>query len=174
MKILIIIVLVLLNMTSVAVAKNIPEYDEKSFETSLKNKLIRIEEDNISKNEKCTRILELFTLLINITIWIDCPKYEKLKLVIIDKCYLLVIHVRKCNVKVDNINRMIDITDKILQLCCCNKKTSKHIYCKKKKVGKYCTFHTNNKKSICTKIKETTYDYLNNDVTSIILDYVSP
>ena len=62
--------------------------------------------------------------------------------------------------------------DKVLRLVRCNK-TVNGRYCKRKKIGQYCTLHTNIKNQITKCLIKSTESHIIKDITNIITDYIS-
>ena len=161
-------------MTSEATIKNISEDDEKSFSINIATYLDDIENTNKGKKYKILILIKIFTILNTMTFWINNHKYKKFKPIVITKAYSLLeeINYRSAIIDQHTLQTARDSIDKTLLLCMCNKKV-KGKYCKNKKVGSYCTFHTNKKKEILDYIKDATKSYIINDITTIIDEYIS-
>jgi len=163
-------------MSSQNIAKNISKDDEKSFNSDIKKLLNDMDLVGICIKNKCDVIIKIFTLLNTLTFWLDHPKYIRFKVIVINKCYDLIEELnRERNITIiepETVRHVCNTIDTTLKLTCCNKKV-KGRYCKNTKVGEYCTFHTNIKQQISHCVLKTIDLHIIEDLSSIILDYVS-
>jgi hypothetical protein len=163
-------------MSSQNITKNISKDDERIFNSDLKKLLNDMGLVGICLKNKCDIIIKIFTLLNTLTFWIDHPKYINFKAVVSNKCYSLTEELnREHNIKIiepEKFRHIRNTFDTTLKLTCCNKKV-KGRYCKNNKVGEYCTFHTNIKKQISHCVLKTIDLHIFEDISNIILEYVS-
>ena len=151
--------------------------EEKFFHKTISQMFNKFDELFLSKESRCEIIIEIYTFLNVIQLWTYRPIYSKLLQTIIDKGYELLEEIDTSGVKPETIQKTKKAIHTVLRLVCCNKmvkgKYFKDIYCKRKKIDQYCTFHTNIKNKISTHMTEATESYLIKDITNIICDYIS-
>ena len=159
-------------MTSEAKAKNI------SFQSTLGQYLTESEQNSFTKQKKCETVIKIFTYLNkNQKIWINNPKYSRFKTTVINKAYYLLdeiqyLYLDPSLAKPETLEEVEYKIDTVLRLVCCNK-TVKGRYCKRKKIGEYCTFHANIKNQITTCLIKSTESHIIKDITNIIGEYIS-
>ena len=156
-------------MTSEDKTKNI------SFQSTIRQYLIDCEQNSLSKQEKCEIVIKIYTYLNKMQIiWINNPKYLKFNTAVINKAYNLLEQLQDLYdlVKPETLQEVEYQIDTVLRLVCCNK-IVKGRYCKRKKIGQYCTFHTNIKNQITKCLVKSTESHIIEDITNIIGDYIS-
>jgi hypothetical protein len=122
--------------------------------------------------DRCKIVLQLYSLLSSVTIWIEGSigsPFDRFKITVQDKSYELLKQIYLAKISEDTKKETTEIIHKTLRMICCNNQVDNR-YCKKKKSGDLCTFHTNQKKKIVSSINET--KLLNRDVLSIVFDYI--
>ena len=156
-------------MTSEDKTKNI------SFQSTIRQYLIDCEQ-NSRTQEKCESVIKIFIYLNkNQKIWINNPKYSKFKTTVINKAYNLLDDIQYLDsslAKPETLEEVEYKIDTVLRIVCCNK-TIKGRYCKRKKIGQYCTFHANIKNQITKCLIKSTESHLIKDINNIITDYIS-
>jgi len=156
-------------MTSEDKTKNI------SFESVIRRYLIDCEQNSLSNQEKCEIVIKIYTYLNEMQIiWINNPKYLKFKTAVINKAYNLLEQLQDLYelVKPETFQEVKYQIDTVLRIVCCNK-IVKGRYCKRKKIGQYCTFHTNIKNQIAKCLVKSTESHIIEDITNIITNYIS-
>ena len=147
--------------------------EEKFFHKTISQMLNKFDELFLSKESRCEIVIEIYTFLNIIQLWTYRPRYSSLVQKIIDKGYELLLEKNYTSgVKPETIQKTKKAIHTVLRLVCCNKMV-KDRYCKRKKIGQYCTFHTNIKNKISTYMTEATESYLIKDITNIITDYIN-
>ena len=169
-------------MSSQANTKNIQEETEieKSFRREIEifiNRGLATE----SKDQKCDSIAKVYTVITTQTFWVGMPKYSKFQSIVVRKSYELfkqLYEFSKHNVnKVtsDKITECQELLDKALLICCCNKEVNgRCCKIKKRSDSDYCTFHNNKKTQISKFVMDAINPYLIDDLSNIVLSYVSP
>ena len=93
--------------------------------------------------------------------WINNPTYSIFKKTVIDKAYDLLEQIQdlydeslvkpETLVNPETLQEGEYQIDTFLRLVCCNKSVNGR-YCKRKKIGQYCTFHANIKNQIASSL----------------------
>lgn len=146
--------------------------DEKVFYQTISQMFTKFNDPFLSKERKCEIIIEIYTFLNIMQIWLYTPRYIRLVKTIISKGYELLEDINLSAINPETKQKAIKIIHTVLRLVCCNKMV-KGRYCKRKKIGQYCTFHTNKKKQISKYMTEATESYVIKDITNIITEYIS-
>jgi hypothetical protein len=142
--------------------------DEKLFISTLKALLT--EEGLPAKVEKIKRVHIVFTILNEKPYW---KNYRNLKTVIIRKAYQFIGEIKVLQIPSSEREVLISTMTRTLESCLCNKwLTREKRYCNKKKIGKYCTYHSTLKSRLDNNVKSSVYPYLNTDVISVILSLI--
>ena len=119
--------------------------------------------------------VRLYILLKERPCWID-KKYEKFKRVVICKAYEFIRELNRLGTSIfplEDIESATRVMTNTLESCLCNKwLTKEKRYCKRKKVGKYCTYHLTLKGKIDSTVKVAVDPYLDRDVISVILSLI--
>ena len=105
-------------------------------------------------------------------IWVHSPRYARLVKTIIKKGHELLEDIDLSVINPETKQKAEQIIHTVLRLICCNKIVNGR-YCKRKKIGQYCTFHTNKKNQISKYMTEATESYVIKDITNIIYEYIS-
>jgi hypothetical protein len=122
--------------------------------------------EDMSKDDRCKIILEVFNLYTSTTIWLD---YVRFACILEEKCYQILADPSLTEVSDEISKQVTEVIHKTLRMIRC-----RHLigdkYCINPKVGVACTYHTNIRTEACCIIKDTTN--INKDVLSILFDYV--
>ena len=123
-------------------------------------------------NDKLDIIHSLYQHMNSIPSWTSCDSFASLKPTVVYKSYEFIYGINSSKVisetKRKNIIECIDETLRNIQ---CNHKVGNR-YCRKKKVGKLCTFHNNRRNKIINSISSICYSKLNKDVLDIVFSYI--
>ena len=156
-------------MASEGKTKNISESED--FENTF-NKLCYVENLLLSPQTKCELVTRIFSLLNVMKIWLNNPKYIKFKPSVINKAYEMLGLSKSSLIKAETSKEAQITIHATLELACCNKIINGR-YCTMKKIGQYCTFHTNIKNRVLECLIEETESHIIKDVSDIVCEYIS-
>lgn len=146
--------------------------DEKVFCQTVKQMLNKSHKTFPSKNHKCQIIIEIYTFMSLVQFWTYEPRYKKFVQTVRTKGYEILKDINIPEIEPETKQKTQKAIHTVLRLICCNKMV-KGRYCKRKKIGQYCTFHTGIKNQISKCMTEATESYVIKDIANIITDYIS-
>ena len=118
--------------------------------------------------KRVSMFIDIVKFMSNDTFWVTEYGGEVFVPLVIDKCYLVT---RYIPVFSDEPAKDLEYIDSTLKIYCCNKRVENR-FCENKKVGKYCSVHTDIHNKILEKVSEATGKSLNKDLIGLLCSFI--
>ena len=150
-----------------SISKFSPEITD--FRKTMTEMLNKIHTETTSMTKKrVSMIIDIIKYMSNDTFWVTEYGGEVFVPLVIDKCYLIT---RYIPVFSDEPTKDLEYIDSALKIYCCNKRVENR-FCENKKVGKYCSVHTDIHNKILEKVSEETEKSLNKDLIGLLCSFI--